>query len=73
MKDASEAHSLGITDEEISRRAYEIWEERGRPETDGQDDWQSAVDQLIIEAKHKQPRGPLLRFFQRIRGRAASY
>ena len=36
-----------ISDEEIARRAYELWEARGRPESDGSEDWQAAKAELI--------------------------
>ena len=59
-----------ITDETISLRAYELWEARGCPESDGQDDWQVAKQQLTTEAEQAR-RGPLGRFWARLRGRAA--
>jgi hypothetical protein len=38
-----------VTQEEIARRAYEIWQSRGCPEGDGSQDWQAAEMQLIAE------------------------
>jgi hypothetical protein len=35
-----------IPTEEIARRAYEIWEARGRPAGDGSEDWDAAVAEL---------------------------
>lgn len=35
-----------VSHEEISRRAYEIWESRGRPEGDGSQDWDAALAEL---------------------------
>jgi hypothetical protein len=35
-----------IPTEEIARRAYEIWEARGRPAGDGSEDWDAAVTEL---------------------------
>lgn len=35
-----------ISNEEIARRAYEIWQSRGCPQGDGSDDWQAALDEL---------------------------
>jgi hypothetical protein len=32
--------------EEIARRAYELWEARGRPSGDGTEDWDAAVAEL---------------------------
>ena len=31
-----------VSDEEIARRAYEIWQSRGCPASDGQEDWEAA-------------------------------
>jgi Protein of unknown function (DUF2934) len=35
-----------VTDEEIARRAYEIWQSRGCPATDGSEDWEAAKAEL---------------------------
>ena len=35
-----------VLDEEIARRAYEIWQSRGCPATDGQEDWEAAKAEL---------------------------
>lgn len=35
-----------ISDEEIARRAYEIWEARGKPATDGSEEWATAKAEL---------------------------
>jgi Protein of unknown function (DUF2934) len=35
-----------IPTEEISRRAYELWEARGRPAGDGSEDWNAALAEL---------------------------
>jgi hypothetical protein len=39
--------SCDIPQEEIARRAYEIWQSRGCPEGDGAEDWQAAETELI--------------------------
>jgi hypothetical protein len=36
-----------IPQEEIARRAYEIWQARGCPEGDGSQDWEAAKAELI--------------------------
>ena len=36
-----------VSDQEIARRAYEIWEARGCPPGDGADNWQAAKAELI--------------------------
>lgn len=43
---ASRLTQPAISEEEIARRAYEIWESRGRPEGDGSQDWDAAVAEL---------------------------
>lgn len=35
-----------ITDEQIARRAYELWVARGCPEGDGSEDWEAAEAEL---------------------------
>lgn len=35
-----------VSDEEIARRAYAIWQARGCPSGDGSDDWQAAKAEL---------------------------
>jgi hypothetical protein len=35
-----------ISNEEIARRAYEIWQSRGCPASDGQEDWEAAKAEL---------------------------
>jgi|GEM_PF-1454043 len=59
-----------ITDETISLRAYELWQARGCPESDGNEDWQAAQEQLIREAQQPgKHRRPLRRFWNQIRSR----
>jgi hypothetical protein len=36
-----------IRQEEIARRAYEIWQARGCPASDGSEDWQAAEAELL--------------------------
>jgi hypothetical protein len=38
-----------VSDEEIARRAYEIWQSRGCPASDGSEDWQTAKQELLAE------------------------
>ena len=38
-----------VSEDEIARRAYEIWQARGCPATDGSEDWQAALKQLSAE------------------------
>jgi hypothetical protein len=39
-------------DEQIRRRAYEIWEREGRPEGRESEHWRMAVDELAAERAH---------------------
>lgn len=36
-----------VSQEDIARRAYEIWESRGCPAGDGSEDWQAAEAELL--------------------------
>jgi len=58
-----------ISDEAIAKRAYQLWEARGRPHGNGDDDWQLAKKQLQAEAHRRQR--PILRLLSRLRSRAA--
>lgn len=60
-----------ITDETISIRAYELWQARGCPDNSGDQDWQTAKEQLAFEADQSSRRRPLRNFFARLRNRAA--
>ena len=60
-----------ITDDTISIRAYQLWQDRGCPECDGAEDWQAAHQQLVAESEQSGRRQPLRRFWDRLRNRAA--
>lgn len=65
---------LGVSEDAIAQRAYELWCERGCPEGgDGREDWDAAVAELTVTAQlsGQHRRGPLLRLWSRIRSRAA--
>ncbi|MCI0332177.1 MAG: DUF2934 domain-containing protein [Planctomycetes bacterium] len=36
-----------VPQDEIARRAYEIWQSRGCPDGDGSQDWQAAEAELV--------------------------
>lgn len=40
---------VDVSQEEIARRAYELWESRGCPPSDGNEDWETAKSELIAE------------------------
>lgn len=44
-----------INDDTIARKAYELWESRGRPHGTGEDDWFEAERALHSEANGKKP------------------
>jgi hypothetical protein len=54
-----------VPNEEIARRAYELWEARGRPPGDGTEDWETAVAELT--AKRRQNGGGLRAWINRVR------
>lgn len=56
---------LDVTNEEIARRAYELWQARGCPPGDGTEDWEAAKSQLM--AGHGQQNGNLWTWWCRIR------
>ena len=49
MEDEVNATKPQVSEDEIARRAYEIWQARGCPATDGNEDWQAARAQLLAE------------------------
>ena len=65
----NQQHQLGISNDTVSKRAYEIWESRGRPQGDGSENWQLAQKQLLAEARRRQR--PIVRLLNRLRNRAA--
>jgi hypothetical protein len=62
-----------IPQEEIARRAYEIWQSRGCPDSDGSEDWETARSQLIQEriARNGSTRERLQSWWSRVRQKAA--
>jgi hypothetical protein len=42
----AEPITYSLSDEEIARKAYALWEERGRPLGSAEDDWFKAKEQL---------------------------
>jgi hypothetical protein len=58
---------VSVTEAAIAERAYSLWQIRGCPVGDGQEDWQDAKAQLLKEATPR--RKPLQRLFSRFRNR----
>ena len=56
----------------IATRAYEIWEERGRPEGASADDWQEAEAQILAEVEQSAVRSPFFRVLVRFGKRATA-
>jgi hypothetical protein len=58
-----------VRQEEIARRAYEIWQSKGCPSGDGSEDWQAAEAELIAARVHRNgsTQGRLRNFFGRVR------
>jgi hypothetical protein len=59
---ASRLTQPAVSQEDIARRAYEIWESRGRPEGDGNQDWDAALAELT-----SRPRGGIRHWWERLR------
>jgi hypothetical protein len=59
---AAEANQ--VSTEEIARRAYELWEARGRPSGDGSEDWDAAVAELT---SRRNGSGGLRHWWERMR------
>ena len=64
---------LHISDEEIARRAYEIWQRRGCPPSDGSDDWQAAKSELLAGriARNGSTHARLQHLWQKVRQKIA--
>jgi hypothetical protein len=58
-----------VSEEEIARRAYELWQARGCPPGDGSEDWQAAEKELVARRFSRngtRGRG-LLKWWRRVR------
>jgi hypothetical protein len=69
MKTSEEA----ISNQDIARRAYEIWEARGRPASDGSEDWQTAKAELEASrvSRNGSTQQRLQTWWQRVRQKIA--
>lgn len=56
-----------VSQEEIARRAYQLWEARGCPPGDGTEDWEAARSELI--ALRAQRNGGLWSWWCRMRNK----
>jgi Protein of unknown function (DUF2934) len=57
-----------VPQEEIARRAYELWQARGCPPGDGTEDWERAVAELTTgRRRNSSPVEGLLDWLARIR------
>ncbi len=68
---AEDRHASPPTEAEIAARAYELWELRGRPLTDGDEDWRQAVQELTRPATLPLKKRAFRNLLQRFRRRAA--
>jgi hypothetical protein len=55
-----------VPQEAIARRAYELWEARGCPPSDGTEDWERAVAELTSGNRRNGSAGGLLDWLARI-------
>jgi hypothetical protein len=63
-----------VSEEEIARRAYERWQERGCPPGDGSEDWIAAERELVakrFDRNGSTGRG-ILNWWRRVRERSNS-
>ena len=63
-----------VSDDEIARRAYEIWQQRGCPQGDGQADWEAARAELTSSrvARNGSTQQRLQGWWRRVREKIAS-
>ncbi len=64
-----------VSDEEIARRAYEIWQKRGCPPGDGSEDWQAAEAELQSSriGRNGSTQERVQNWWQRLRHRIAGH
>jgi hypothetical protein len=55
-----------LNDGEIAQRAYQRWTARGRPASDGQEDWYAAEAELRAERTKRTPRRPIRTALRRL-------
>jgi hypothetical protein len=62
-----------VSDDEIARRAYELWQRRGCPASDGTEDWQAAKAELIAAriARNGSTHARLQNIWQKVRQKIA--
>jgi len=64
--------SCDVSQDEIARRAYELWEARGRPAGDGSEDWNAAVAELTANRRRNGTGRGLWSWLRGVRHGAAS-
>ena len=64
---------LYISDDEIAQRAYEIWQSRGCPASDGSEDWEAARAELMASrvGRNGSTQARLQTWWQRVREKIA--
>jgi len=69
-----ESAETQISDEDIARRAYEIWQSRGCPASDGHEDWEAAKAELTGTriGRNGSTQLRLQRWWQRVRQKISS-
>ena len=55
-----------VPTDEITRRAYELWQARGCPSGDSTEDWEAAKAELIAQRRQN---GPLWSWWCRVRNK----
>jgi hypothetical protein len=74
MEDRMSTYQTVVSDDEIARRAYEIWQARGCPQGDGQEDWEAAKAELTSGriARNGSTQERLQSWWQRVREKFVS-
>jgi hypothetical protein len=61
-----------VSEEEVARRAYERWQARGCPPSDGSEDWRAAEQELIATrySRNGETGRGLLSWWRRVRDKS---
>ena len=68
-------NSQVVSDDEVARRAYAIWEARGCPPGDGSAEWHAAKDELIAArvSRNGTTQQRMQAWWQRVREKIAAH
>jgi hypothetical protein len=74
MEEETMPSQTSVSEDEIARRAYEIWQARGCPPGDGSQDWQAAQRELSASrvGRNGSTQERLQSWWQRVREKFAT-